>query len=141
MAFYPVCVCGHGRNQCRHLWLYFLEIARWSHSAHKLPRLMCNHTGIDECFSGFQTAETRRRTVYSADVTNFDCRGGHSTPLCPYINLDAVDLHIISPATPLLLKAGWNRQGTIAPARTSKSSTNRPHRFRVDAYSQLLETP
>ncbi len=61
---------------------------------------MCNHAGIDERFSGFQITETRRRTVYSADITNFDCRGGHSTILCSYINLDAFDLHIISLPTP-----------------------------------------
>jgi hypothetical protein len=66
-----------------------------------------------------QSTVTRRHTAYSADFSNLLERTLYT--LVSYINLHAVDLHIISLGTPptvqllqisvvpLLFKAGWHR--------------------------------
>ena len=79
------------------------------------------HADIGVCFSGIQSTVCRRVTAYSADFFNLLERTLYT--LVSYINLHAVDLHIISLGTttpptvqllqisvvPLLFKAGWHR--------------------------------
>ena len=90
--YYPVRVYEHSRNNsvfCR----YPLEVARRSSAVFNRPRFLCNHAAIGECFSGFQATESRRHTVYSADFRN--SLGRTLYTVCSYINLHAVDLHLI----------------------------------------------
>jgi hypothetical protein len=106
---------------------YSLEIARRSGAVFNLPRFLCNHADIGECFSGIQPTEHRDSKAHYI-LRGFSQLIGADTlhrfvpiltcMLSTYASSIPVLLLQIS-VVPLQFKAGRNRQCTIAPTLLS----------------------